>query len=445
MSFLSNWNSNLWRLLKPKSVVSAVATLCKSAYKPLIYLRQLEKTGSPVACGEDFKTVSIPLENIIREDNRYRVLGLPSGAVTIGKSPDGATALRYVDFSEVDSVYVFNSDPTNFGVVNTRNGAHCSFCITRGASVTLGYQDLENVFHGSLSDTVNKHIHEYMASRNAVNGLGGVVLALAQGCTPASRDSEGFIAWREGSDVYAEIDNAPVLASGCELSDVRNSVQAGECITNTNTRFVVLPSNDLGISWVDEDNLHTVSEIHEAFPKLVTDTLDTVAATAKLYGHVTLDTTKSFEDPGSQKLIRAHLSYPSGMHLTQLVEANCVLTDEEFDRLDTVALICSNTDSMPSATDTQSYIGYILNHSVCGYAVEMNRIQKVNNSFIYACTDESKAPINPLTAGTYIHAILLADSKKPVRRGCILRKIDIKPLVVKSGESAVIKIIRENS
>lgn len=445
MSFLSNWNSNIWRLLKPKSVVSAIAALCKVAYRPVTYLRQLEKAGSPIACGEDFKMVSISLANITRDGNNYIVKGLPSGAVTIGKSPDGNTAIKYVDFSETDSGYIFNSDPTNFGVVNTRNGNHCSFCITRGAPVSLGYQDLDNAYCGSLSDVVNKHIREYKISKQATNGLSGTVLLLAQGCTPAPTDCEGFHVWQEGSALYADINSTPVLATGYSAADAKKVVQAGESIISPNINFVVLPPNDKCINWVDSDNLHTASELVKDFPKLVTDTLESVESTTRLYGHITVNTSNSFEDPGAQRLIRAHLSYPSGMHLTQYIEVGCDATSEEFAQADTVALICSATADRSEIPSNQSYLGYILNCQVCGYAVEMNKIQKVGDSLIYSSTDNSNTAVNPLIAGTYIHSIILADSKKPVRRGCILRKIDIKPLVVKSGESAVIKIIRENS
>ena len=449
MSFSSFWSGAIWRLVRPVQVVRSVLSSVRLATTKLQTLEHLARKDTTITTGRQYLVASVSLSNIITktvqdkdgEHTVYLVTGLPEGAVTIGKSPDGRTALKFAQFYETVDGYVFRNDPTTYGVVSTRNGNHCTFCVCVGRACSVDNQDTAGEYCGALHDQTVKRLAEEQSALQTVNGLSGVTLALACGFIPATE--AGFFAkcWTEGDMLFAYDGKHLLSAPHNDTKLIKQSLLKGESLTDLSADFAVIPRRGgRGTVWVDSVEAVGAlpTDVLEQYPELrYAGTMEDVCGVLKAYGQYTFDTTNSPDDPGTQRLLRKYKSTAPRLHLTQLVT---VETAVDLSDVSAVVAVCmpTSTSSVCREAD-ESALSYILRAARAGAVAIMDNVVTTNSS-LYTITDNSTYLTRKLSAGSYIHSIVLLRTGKNSKIGVILDEIRIKPTTVRSGESIAVKV-----
>ena len=453
MAFSKFWNKSIWRLLRPTNLVQSVVSSVRLATDRLSSLANLADHKPTIATGKQYNVVSIPLTHITEiveqldedtEITRYKVIGLPRGVVTVGKSPDGATALRYVDFTEAADGYVFRAQPTNYGVVSGRGGAHCTFCVCIGSASYLEDQDTANLFCRALDDRTVACLTDKMTSLSAVNGLSGDVLALACGATTASAEGSVTTFWSEGIDLFALVNDELLVFRGRAKESPTQTLEKGEALVSRYADFVVFADQKTHKAvWFDKDTdiANIPAYVHESVPESAyIDDVDTLASLINSKGQYTCDTTNSPNDPGTQRLLRKYRTTAPYLHLTQRLELESIgsLADAEQ-----IALICADSiDAEVARRPNESALSYLLRCARSGSVAVISDVHKQETK-LYAMSTYAKYLTKKPTAGTYIHAVVVLGAEKNGNPGVILDEIRVKPTTVKSGESIAIKITND--
>lgn len=459
MSFSANWGKAIWRFVKPVEVVRSVLTAVRLATTAIQRVEHVQPASAgTIATGKQFVVSAIPLSDIVEvyeqtdehtSIRRYKVCGLPSGAVTIGKSPDGLTAMRYAQFTEVSDGYIFHTDPTIYGVVSDRGGAHCSFCVCVGAPADVSYQDLDKRFCGALDDTTVATVGNYRYTDGAINGLSGVLLAAACGATTSTTDENIVHYWSEGHDLFAVTTSGELIRSAGKVGkEPVNSVLAGGTIAPICAEYIVIDCPERHTAtWLDEfeDPATLPSSVLEAFPRLryATD-MRSYMEVMESYGQYTYDSTHSPDDPGTQTLLSNYNTLAPGVHLTQRIDIS--VPTQLNGKITGIALICdrSKTRTAKSWDGDESLLSYTLTTGRGRCVAIISDLRKTANS-IFALSLHAHYPFNYLQAGDYIKSVVLYSSEKNEDNGSILCEKEITPVTVKSGKAVAVKITFEGA
>lgn len=452
--FSAYWRGAIWRLLRPTTIVDSVVSMVRLATNCLQPLKNINVAKPTVAHGSQLNVVTVDLSDIseITEQTeegtttRYSVKGLPSGAVTIGKSPDGAAALRYVDFYEQGDRYIFSNDPTIFGVVSTRGGAHCTFCVCVGKPTQVSYQDMSGEFCGALDDNTTDRLYAEFGALKAANGLSGVPLALACGLVPAKSAGAFSKVWSEGCDLFASDGQELLVAKGRAGESAKQRIEAGDTLVSPIADFIVFPSsNGKEVDWLPmTGDVRTDIPYHlfQDYPMLRhATTMDDVRSIMQAYGHYTYDTSNSPDDKGTQILLRKYNTTAPQLHLTQRI-------DVEVDRScggSALAIVCSMTPyGGVDVKENETAESYILRAARAGAVAvikHMNIVGPQEALEALAVTDCAMYPTRRIAAGMYITSILVLSTGNNGVLDAILCKKDIAPITVKSGESIAVRIV----
>lgn len=453
MGFSKFWNKSIWRLLRPTNLVRSVVSATRLATGRLSSLSNLIEHKPTIASGKQYSVVSVPLSNIVeiteQPDSstvvtRYKVTGLPRGVVTVGKSPDGITALRYVDFKEVTDGYVFTNLPTNYGVVSGRGGAHCTFCVCVGAPAYLDDQDTNNIFCKALDDRTVACLADKSATLRAVNGLSGDLLALACGATTATADSTISVHWSEGEDLFAVADGELLAFRGRAGSEPTQLISKGSALLTRYSDFAVYADQkEHRAVWVDKDTemsklpQYLLNHLPEA---AYVDNVGMLYDLINNAGQYTYDTTSSPDDAGTQRLLKKYRTAAPYIHLTQRLE---VATTTPLTDVEQLAAVCfDSVDTGAQRKEGESALSYLIRCARVGSVFVVSDLYKQTNK-LYAMSTFATYITRKLTAGTYIHSVVLLGAEKNGNPGVILDEIRVKPTTVKSGESIAIKITND--
>lgn len=449
MSFSSYWSTAIWKIVKPQNIVACVAAVVRMATTPISKLHQTAENRPPVATGKQYEVFSVSPEEITQIQctdkdglsvTRYKVAGLPAGAVTFSASPDGATALRYVDFYEDVDGYVFSKNPTSFGRSTTRGGDHCTFCMCFGAPCDTKLQDISNHYKGAKHDISMSSIHDTQVARLAVNGASGSALALACGCTPSPVDGAVTDTWVEGKDRYALVAGHLLLASGSAEKQSYPQVVKGSALVDIVAPFLVIPDKD---SWVWIDSTELLKNLPESSKKAIpalssADTLEDAIAICRSEGYYTYDSTGSPDDGGTQRLLKSILTTPTGLNITQRIELT--VPEEYVQKTTAIGLICGGGELGYVGWDgKQSALSFLLESSRRGSTVLMDNLVKTDSE-VLGITLGGRVLSTPITAGQKIQSVILISDEQNSRSGTILTELPIHNIVVHSGESVAIKL-----
>ena len=450
MSFSSNWRGAVWRLIRPQSIVECIVATMRIATNKLCSIKRLAENEPTIATGQQYTTVRISLSDISEQPEhtadgvvyRYAVRNLPEGAITIGKSADGKTALRHINFYEKDGLYVFNTDPTAFGVVSSRGGDHCTFCVCVGKSAYVEHQDTFGEYSGATHDATVSCIAKESKELATINGLSGAVLALACGNSTASVDSAVHKYWSEGFDLYAVAGGELLRSLGGAGKSVKSTIAAGETLTDIVADFVVISSpKDRKAVWVDSDE--SCSKIpnwaSKAYPLLANaGTMDAVRSVMQSYDQYTYDTTNSPNDKGTQMLLKRYNTTGPSLQLTQKIVVS--VSGCDIDESTRVVIVCSDSKyATAERRPEESALSFILRAARVGSVAVIDELLKTSTS-IYALSNYAKYPTRRLQAGMYITSILLIGGSENDQSGTILCEKKISPVTVKSGESIAVRL-----
>jgi hypothetical protein len=375
----------------------------------------------------------------------YKVSGIPAGAVTIGKSPDGLTALRYAHFKETEDGYVFWEKPTRYGVVSSRGGDHCTFCVCVGKPLYLEDQDYNKQYCSALDDMTVSRFAESCVELPLVNGLSGTLLALACGATTAPAAGVPTEEWSEGSDRYCIVNDKLLVSRGRAGDSINKTLEEGDTMTPILADFIVYANQSTHEAvWMDSDTqpskLPDFLKTSIPAAQHVAD-LDVLRSAIEAAGQYTYDTTNSPDDVGTQKLLRAYRTTAPYIHLTQKLEIN---TTADIDKLSTIAVIYTDTKNTKETREAEeSALSYMLRCGRTGAisVILKNQIHK-QGDFVYATNIYAINPTRTPAVGMYIQSIVLLGPATNNKFGAILDEVKVKPTTVKSGESIAIKITK---
>ena len=464
------WSSGVRRYLKPVELLRGVVAGCRLAWNNLAGVDKLVSDNIPTGYGNLYATIVLPLSyigknrnvagvgHIFAEEFPYIVVGAPTGIIQFSQSAVKTGAAKYHKFIEYKGVYYFKDDPTSYGIVNTKNGTTCTFLVTTSENKSLGYQDMDNKYSGSITASNNRIIYDYDVRSQATNGVSNRLYLLSSGVVVPETDTLISKQWIEGGVLYVatasgELLRDPYVAAKLSLD---SKLTSGVPLTDGfSSQYALYPTSDGSVKLLDNSRArYSVDElpgISDCIPTLTSGVFlpfNTIKGLLEYHGIVTIDTTRG--DSDVQRAVERRTNKVSTAYQSQLVELTYLYEPLLGfpDDTPTQAYLYfdgSNKFSAPSIIPGISAKEAILNNTP-RYTVVRVSVQVLNSDKYAAISINGSVFGQPVKCGMYLKSVVLSkENGNNYALDTILQHINMStPIRVNAGGCVVVRITKNS-
>lgn len=460
------WSSGVRRYLRPTELLRGVVAGCRLAWNSLTGVDKLVSDNIPAGYGSLYNTIVLPLSyigknrniagvgHIFSEEFPYIVVGAPKGIIHFFKSPIKPGAAKYHNFIEYRGVYYFKDDPTQYGIVTTKNGTTCTFLITCSSDKSLGYQDLNNKYAGSATASNNRIIYDYDVRAQATNGVSNRLYLLSSGIVVPETDTKVQKQWVEGGVLYAVTESGELLRDPhtSRRIPMNTELTAGVPLTESfSTKYALYPTLSGEVKLLENRNdpysVDDLTGISYCLPTLspgVALEFNTLKGLLEYNGIVTIDTTLG--DSDAQKAIDKRTNLVSSIYQAQLVDLKYTYEPQSGFYTDTPTHAYLYFDGSDKFNAPVIFPGIsakeaILN-SIPRYSVVRAPIQVLGDGRYAAISANGEVFGQAVKCGMYLKSVVLSkENGNNYALDTILQHINMStPIRVNAGSCVVVRI-----
>ena len=446
------WSAGLWKYLRPKDLVVGIVDCCRLAWNSIFDLENKITDNIPVACGDNYEIIAVPLSDIdntrnivgigsdLAEEFPYTLLNAPPDIVRFSNAVSSVGAVLYFDFITSTGRYYFKEHPSKFGVVNTKDGSRCTFIVSRTSKVTSNNANYAGCGNYGINHTVNAQLKQ----QESANGGSSTLILQAAGVDVAKQDTTISKVWQEGRVWFCRTASGEILrdTQAVNAPELGAEIKRGNPITNSVfTKELVYPDSNGVLVPVGADsvvNLKYYPQLCKLLKLPVGDyevSKDTISELLRSLGYVSVCTNGGPDE--AQHLVKLRTLLPSTLTLLQSTKVICSTELEEDKTYVLYSFFTKSDKSYPFIyPDITAREAALNNADTCSIVRSTLRI--TGDKKVSALITQGDIWGGSPTTGMYLSGILLAVSTDGYYSNDTIKEyIALQPLRLHAGACVI--------
>jgi hypothetical protein len=411
--------------LRPKKLVEAIHNCCRLVAAPFERADALLNTDyDNYGVRGTGSCVSIPLSYIVKNalvadrgtsaqevlagtpqkhiSYPFFVHGLPEGVVALGKSPDSEMGLLHKDFIPFKRGYLFSTNPTKLGVIDTKTGdSSISFYYVGGKKKPASQPQHTMIYKNTNDDIVTAAINSDLANSRGLAGVSGLAIHAAAGVSVIKQGTQVTkYPWKEGDRNYVCVDG---LIYSCpeqfkiDTTNLNQSQLDGLPVTHDHINNTIMFPVNNSWQWFEASRMDQSviddNSIMSEYPELTqgVSIYDQLKAIMLERGIETIDISNGGKQDEDIRALYEHIPVSNHLHMIRHVDVSVMRVARDVDPLTVSVIYILYSNSGKHKAPSNKSAKFILN--------DINKTKGVLR--IDKCIPRSRVDGNKVTVNWY--------------------------------------------